>query len=606
MNHVLSATLELRDKFTSNIKAAGSAFDTFKAKASSAGKSFSTVVSKLDMDAKKIKGMQHSMNSMAMKGVVGIATGSSVAGLLLKKAYGTYVDLNAQLTRNAAITSATGAEQKKMADQARYLGRTTKFTAKEVAEAQMYQAMAGYTTNQLLEATPTLLKLSIASGEDLARTSDMVTDNLSALGLGVKDLGMYSDLLANMANRTNTNVSMLSDVFAKTGAVMRQVGREDVRDMATAFGVLADSGIKGAEAGTAIKAIYGRFAKASDDKKMLELFKKYNVKLYKKGANGKAEWKGLLQIIDEMKPKFEAMDAAEKNYFLTTVGGIHHMDAFGVLLKANKASLDKSKDAAYGSAGALEKFSNTLKGADQYKIDELKSAWEGFLEKLGQGLSPVFIDGMGKLSAYLNELTDSKKLNADNITALFNKIAGGAKIAAGAFLLAHIAFLAWRASMWDATAIAQLGTMAAVGVSLGIYSALDYGDDKKAAALDPKRLKEVEAQKRKYTNPMAVSSSQALYGESAGLKDAVKVNNFLSDQRRSSSLSKEVNAQLSTQAERNAFARKQHELNMNLKVDVGGTVMKEFVDIDKVAKKAGDEVTINLANKLRTSWGLQQ
>lgn len=604
MSHRLSATLELKDKFSATVNTSVSAFEKLRKKlkeTSSSYKAFDNAISKTYSNLKrkstehastinKLKGIQSSLYKVGIRSVVGLATGTSAVGAFLHKSYMTYVDLNEQLERNAGLTGANAKEQEAMANQVRYLGRTMKFTAKEVAEAHMYQAMAGYNTNQILEATPTLLRLSIASGEDLARTSDMITDNLSALGMTVKDLPMYADLLASMAMRTNTNVSMLSDVFAKTGAVMRQVGKEDVREMATAFGLLADAGIKGAEAGTAVKSIYGRLAKAKDDKKMMALFGKYKITLYKKGKNGKDEWKGLLQIIEEMKPKFEQMSAAEQNYFLTTVAGLHHMDAFGVLLKANKDALDRAKGAAYNATGALEKFENKLKGTDRYKVDELKSAWEGFMEKLGAGLSPIFLEGMEKLTKYLNELTDSKKLSTENITKFFNKITGLAKTAGLAFLAAHVAFLAWRASMGDVTAIAQLGAVAAAGIGVAGYLGWDYLKTRKdSTEVDAEKQQEIEKTKAKMNakyNPAKVTSLQNLNGESSGLKDKAKIQQFLS-----------------SQAVNNNRSRNTQDMNVN--VDLSGIVVKESVDVDNLAAKVAKQLEFQLANQLRTQLGLQ-
>lgn len=599
MSHRLSATLELKDKFSATVNTSVSAFEKLRKKlkdTNASYKAFDNTISKTYANLKRkstehastintIKGIQSSLYKVGVKSVIGLATGTSALGAFLHKSYMTYADLNEQLTRNAGLTGANVKEQEAMAKQVRYLGRTMKFTAKEVAEAHMYQAMAGYNTNQILEATPTLLRLSIASGEDLARTSDMITDNLSALGMTVKDLPMYADLLASMSMRTNTNVSMLSDVFAKTGAVMKQVGKEDVREMATAFGLLADAGIKGAEAGTAVKSVYGRLAKAKDDKKIMALFGKYKIKLYNRGKNGKEEWKGLLQIIEEMKPKFDKMTASEQNYFLTTVAGLHHMDAFGVLLKANKEALDRARGAAYDASGALEKFEIKLKGADKYKIDELKSAWQGFMEKLGAGLSPIFLEGMEKLTKYLNDLTDSKKLSTENITKFFNKIVGLAKTAGIAFLGAHVAFLAWRASMGDITAIAQLGAMATAGVAVAGYLGWDYlktqnGNPK----VDPEKEKEIEETKAKYKPKIA--AKQNLYGETSGLRDKAKIQEFLSSQA----------------SKNNQIAKKQ---DININVDMTGTISKEVVDINKIAEKAGNQVQYKVANELRTLYGLQ-
>ena len=259
-NFVLSAVLELKDRFTSTITNARSQFRNLNG---------------------EIGGIQNSItktsnfltNSIA--GVLGGITAGSVVNFL-KDSYSGYVDLNEQLIKNAAITGANISEQAILKKQVNDLGASTKFTALEVAKAQMYQAMAGYKTNEILEVTPTLLKLAIATGEDLAATSDMVTDNLSAFGLSVKDAAMFSDILASAANNTNTSVGQLGGAFKYVGTVSTAMG-ENVKEVAVMLGLAADNGIKAEQAGTALRGIYSRLAKPTEE--MYKKFKKKKPKL---------------------------------------------------------------------------------------------------------------------------------------------------------------------------------------------------------------------------------------------------------------------------------------------------------------------------------------
>ena len=181
MEHVLSARLELKDKFTSVISKAEKGLAGLYQKAKS-------------MNWETVNSGLNKFGAVAIGGLAGIG---AIAGSSLTA----FADLEDQVRRNKAIMGATAAEENMLMAQTRELGRSTRFTAQEVAQAQMYQAMAGMKTNEVLEMTPKLLKLSIASGEDLASTSDLLTDNISAFGLTLQDADRFMDVMAATAIR---------------------------------------------------------------------------------------------------------------------------------------------------------------------------------------------------------------------------------------------------------------------------------------------------------------------------------------------------------------------------------------------------------------------
>ena len=470
-DYVLSASLELKDKFSSTITTAISDFKKMGNVVGNTASSVKKYIKNMNLSAKDIKGMQKSFNSIInMKTVTGTLMGSGFIGGFIKSSYMGYVYLNEQLTKNAAITGASAEEQAKLKKQVDDLGASTKFTALEVAQAQMYQAMAGYKTNEILEVTPTLMKLAIATGEDLAATSDMVTDNLSAFGLSVQDAGMFADLLANTANNTNTSVAMLGEAFKYAGTTSRSMG-EDVKEVAVMLGIAADNGIKASQAGTGLRGIYARLSKPTKD--IQEQLNLTNTELYDQNR----KFKGLRKIIEESKPALEKLTAEQRNNWLATVAGTEGMSLWNAILNNSIESTEKAEKAAYNAGGALEKFVGVMGKTDRQKIDELSSAFDGFKRKLGEALSPIILENVQKLTTYLNDLTNSDELSTENITNFFDSVVSKAKWAAGAFLAAQIAFLGMRASMGDPTAIAQLGILAAAGIGLGVYGAFSHAEN---------------------------------------------------------------------------------------------------------------------------------
>lgn len=487
-NYILSAALELKDKFSSRIDLASKSFKGFSSQVADGGKviggSLKGIGNQLGVTAERFK---KAFNTVERYGKIAGAAVTAFAG----KSYLGWVELEDQLLRNAAITGASAKEQERLNKQVTTQGRVTRFTAKQVAEAQMYQAMSGKSVNQILEITPTLLKMSIASGDDLATTSDYLTNSMTAAGISIKDTTRYADLLANMSMRTNMTMSDMADTILKIGTLTK--GQEKIEDIATAMGVLADNGIRGAEAGTAMKAIYARLFKAQDDKKMQKLFKKYDLNLYKEviGADGEKhiEWKGILEIIEDMKPAFQKMNAAEQNYFMTTVAGAHHMDAFSALLKATNDQLEKSKNAANNAGGSLDKFYNTMTKGSKQTLEEFKSAIDGFGKALGKGLAPIVNEKLKEMTSAINGVTE-QQLSTKNINAFLDEIEEKAKIVMGTYVALKGAIFA-ASHPYISAAMAGWGTGVFLGNKLG--SALEpYINSPKMIDWRDKRAKERE------------------------------------------------------------------------------------------------------------------
>lgn len=471
-NYILSAALELQDKFSSKINSASTSFKNFssqvKTESASMGSSLKDLGNQLGINS---KGAISSFRTVERYGK--IATAATVA--FTGKSYLGWVDLEDQLLRNAAISGATAKEQEKLNKQVTTLGRETRFTAKQVAEAQMYQAMSGKTVNEILEITPTLLKMSIASGDDLATTSSYLTNSMTAAGISIKDTTRYADLLANMSMRTNMTMSDMADTILKIGSITK--GQEKIEDIATAMGVLADNGIRGAEAGTAMKAIYGQLFKAQDNEKIKKLFKKYNLNLYKEviGEDGKKTvvWKGMLEILEDMKPAFQNMNAAEQNYFLTTVAGQHHMDAFSNLLKATNEQLEKSKNAANNAGGSLDKFYETVTKGSKQTLEEFKSAIDGFGKSFAKGAAPIIDEKLKEMTSAINGVTENQ-LSTENIDKYIDHIILRAKQAAGVY----VGLKATVAAAGTGATILGLGAGSITALALGGSALVGWGANK--------------------------------------------------------------------------------------------------------------------------------
>ena len=394
MEHVLSARLELRDKFTSVISKAEKGLAGLYQKAKS-------------MNWEKVNSGLNKFGVISIGGLAGIG---AVAGSSLTA----FADLEDQVRKNKAIMGATAVEENMLMAQTRELGRSTKFTAQEVAEAQMYQAMAGMKTNEVLEMTPKLLKLSIASGEDLASTSDILTDNISAFGLKLQDADHFMDVMAATANNTNTSIAQLGEAYKYVAATSRNF--DSMEEVNILLGVLADNGLKGSVAGRNLAAIYTRLAKATPD--MEKAMKKVGLSLY----DNSHKFKGLRKIIEEAQPILARMNDEQKNYFLTTIAGAEGMKVFASLLGTTKEGMDKAENAIKNADGSTNKMAEEMGSTTKNKIAEFKSAVDDLKISIGEGLAPTAVDFINKFTDKMAELNSKDTFNTKNVESYFNKI----------------------------------------------------------------------------------------------------------------------------------------------------------------------------------------
>ena len=163
------------------------------------------------------------------------------------------MDFDSGMSKVQAISGATGSEFDALRDKAREMGAKTQFSASEAAEAMNYMAMAGWKSKDMISGIDGVMNLAAASGEDLATTSDIVTDALTAFGLEAKDSSHFADILATASANSNTNVSMMGETFKYIAPLAGTLGYS-AEDTAVAIGLMANSGIK-ASCGAAVKKL---------------------------------------------------------------------------------------------------------------------------------------------------------------------------------------------------------------------------------------------------------------------------------------------------------------------------------------------------------------
>ena len=307
-------------------------------------------------------------------------------------------NFDAGMSKVQAISGATGEELDKLRDKAREMGAKTKFSASEAADAMSYMAMAGWKTGDMLDGIEGIMNLAAASGEDLATTSDIVTDALTAFGLSAKDSAHFSDILAAASSNANTNVSLMGETFKYVAPVAGALGIS-AEDTAEAVGLMANAGIKGSQAGTSLRSILTRLATdAGASSKSLGalgvLTEELGVEFY--DANGKVRDFG--DILKDARKQWKSLSEEDASRFAKKIAGEEGISAWLSMMNAAPEDIAKLSGAISNCDGTAKRMADTMNDNLQGQLTVLKSQTEEVAIAFGEELMPVAQDLVGKAS----------------------------------------------------------------------------------------------------------------------------------------------------------------------------------------------------------------
>lgn len=482
----LSALLELKDKFSGTAQKVGSSLNELKNKTTG-------VADKLKSSFNGVRG------ALA---TVGVGIGATAVVGVLKSSVQSYADLEDQVRRNRAIMSASAEEEKQLMQQTRDLGRSTKFTAQEVAEAQMYQAMAGMKTNEVLEMTPKLLKMSIAAGSDFAQTSDIVTDNLSAFGMSIGEVDRLMDVMVATSNNANTNVQMLGEAYKYVAASSRNF--ESFENVNILLGVLADNGIKSGQAGRNLAAIYRRLA--NPPKEVANALTDLNIQLY----DQQGKFKGVKALCDDLKKATANLTQEERNRYLAMIAGGEGMKILASIMGTTEEGYNKVADGVRNAKGATDKFADEMSNTTANKIAQFESTLAELKISIGEAFAPIATKWMEDFMKKVEEWQKTGALDPDKLKGTAEGLVKAAEI--GMRGIAGVKGATWGASLGTAIG-GPVGTAvgAAIGGAIGYFS-----PDIVKKLIEPKNEK-LEKEKRDAINKaFDVSSNTNRYMKGSG------------------------------------------------------------------------------------------
>ena len=331
--------------------------------------------------------------------VTGVVTAAGTAAVK------TAADFESSMSKVSAVSGATGADLDALSAKAREMGSKTKFSASEAAEAMNYMAMAGWKTEDMLSGIEGVMNLAAASGEDLAVTSDIVTDALTAFGLTAKDSGHFADVLAAVSSNANTNVSMMGETFKYCAPIASSLGFS-VENTAEAIGLMANAGIKSTQAGTSLRTV---MTSLSGDVKICgSAIGEVTVAT----ANADGSMRDLSDILADCRAAFAGLTESEKAAAAESLVGKNAMSGFLALMDAGEGDINKLSGAINDCDGAAEKMADTMNDNLEGQLTILKSALEELAISFGQLLIPALKDVVQWLQGFvgfLNSLPEGVK-----------------------------------------------------------------------------------------------------------------------------------------------------------------------------------------------------
>ena len=337
--------------------------------------------------------------------------------LLAVGAYATKTgaEFESAMSKVSALSGATGKDLSTLEKAAREMGRTTRYGSTEAANALSYMSLAGWDTQQMVKGLKPVLNLASAGQMDLAQASDIVTDMMSMFGLEAEQAGRATDVFAVAQANSNTTVSQLGEALKKSGSAAAAAG-QSLEDTSAVLGVLANNGIKGSEAGTALNAMFRDLQAAAVDGKVA--IGDTSVAVY--DANG--NMRSMVDIIADVEKATEGMTQEQKHNALASIFQQRSLKGMNTLLNSGSGELKKLQGELNNSTGAAQtmadEMDNNLKGS----FMKLKSAMEDIgiaISQMTSGPLKAIVDWAKDLALKFQELSP----HAQQLIVIFGAVA---------------------------------------------------------------------------------------------------------------------------------------------------------------------------------------
>lgn len=365
----------------------------------------------------KFKGFSSALNTVGSglaKGVTLPLLGVGTAAVKVASSF------DSAMSEVKAISGATGTQFTQLRDKAIEMGAKTKFSATESAEAFKYMAMAGWDTKDMLNSISGVMNLAAASGEDLGTVSDIVTDAMTAFGLAadgttkvlkngynveVSNAEHFSDVLAEASSRSNTNVSLMGATFKYVAPIAGAMGYS-IEDTAVAIGLMANAGIKGEQAGTALRSTITRLVKPTKESGTAMDALGISV------TNSDGSMKSLDDVLRQVRSSMSGLTDDQKASYAAMLAGQEGMSGLLAIVNASDEDYQKLSESIQNCTGASQEMADTMQDNLGGAVTLLKSALESAGITIGERLTPYIrelAEWITGLVEKFNSLSDSQQ-----------------------------------------------------------------------------------------------------------------------------------------------------------------------------------------------------
>ena len=422
MANIVDAILRLTDNFTPTLVKAQDGLTKYSRQAQRMSKDLNKI-------GNSITNMGKSLTLGVTAPIVGIGTASLKATM----------DFDKSMSKVQALSSATGEQLVLLKEKATELGATTAFSASQVSEAMQYMALAGWKTNDILEGTAGILAAASASGEDLAKVSDIITDGLSAFGLEANKANHFADVLSTTATNANTTIGMMGEAFTYAGSVAGALGYS-VEDTALAIGIMANSGIKASQAGTALRMMLTELSGT------LEITGKNLGTYVIQTSNADGTMKPFRETLNSLRTAFKGLTEAERSAMAESLVGKNAMAGLLAIMNTSDEAFNSLATSIDNSTGSAERMSDVMLDNLAGQITIIMSGVESLALAIGERLTPYarkLADSIQNVVTTFNNMSDEQKDTALKIGAfiaitpvailIFGKMVKGVSSAVGAY-----------------------------------------------------------------------------------------------------------------------------------------------------------------------------
>ena len=357
-----------------------------KGDAKSLESALDTASSKLKKTGDKMKGLGKKMSLGITAPIAGIGIGAIMTGANFEKG----------MNRVAALTQATGSDFDAMRDKAKELGRTTAFSATQSADAMGFLAMAGFKSNEIVGAMPSVLNLAAAAQMDLGEAADITSNIMTGFGMEVSDLNRINDVLVKGMTSANVDLTMLGESMKYVGPVAASAGMQ-FEETAAAVALLGNAGIQGSMAGTALRGAMTRLLTPSEEAAAT---------MQKLGINA-LDSQGNLKSMQEIVSQLETSGMSTADAM--TIFGQRAGPAMLALVEQGSGALSDMTKSLVNSGNIAEEVASTQMEGMSGAVTEMKSAFEGLMIAISEDILPVLTMLIDKVTPLIQKFASAPK-----------------------------------------------------------------------------------------------------------------------------------------------------------------------------------------------------